>query len=255
MNVAEATEFVRSLELPALTSGRAGTGGEQDESLPAVPESGTAAGVVRASIVSFVADVSAQHRSDVLNSALLAQLAASKLYDRESQQTAWYDFYREVLTNLGWVGQAASFRKYQASGDEFTLAEAALKVIGDIVSLDGLRVLQSAIAALEALPEKDGRVVLFDRSVQRTGGGDFELVACSSEDGAVAMKAGEFRFSTTQRATRILSFAFSSSAVDVHTASQTMTLNPDVFATVRRDISEKLGERTKDYVAGLSLDL
>jgi hypothetical protein len=49
------------------------------------------------SLISFVAGVSAENRADILNSTLLAQLAANKQYNREQQTQEWYGMYREVL--------------------------------------------------------------------------------------------------------------------------------------------------------------
>src|SRR5688572_16363929 len=71
--------------------------------------------VVAGSIVSFVAGVSAQSQSDVLNSTLLAQLNSDKLFDREGRTADWYKNYTTVLGKIGWVIQGFGFSKFQSS--------------------------------------------------------------------------------------------------------------------------------------------
>ena len=51
--------------------------------------------------MSFTENLSGQNKEDVLNSTLLAQLAANKKYDRKSQHDEWYMFYMKVLENVG----------------------------------------------------------------------------------------------------------------------------------------------------------
>lgn len=38
----------------------------------------------------------------MLNSTLLAQLAANFRYNRQTQTTQWYEFYKSILETLGW---------------------------------------------------------------------------------------------------------------------------------------------------------
>ena len=47
-----------------------------------------------------MADVLQQE--DVLNSTLFAQLAANQSYDRQTRFMEWYEYYRDILWNIGW---------------------------------------------------------------------------------------------------------------------------------------------------------
>ena len=44
-------------------------------------------------------------QSDVINSTLLAQLAANKQYDRQNNVDQWYGYYKTVLEQVGWTVQ------------------------------------------------------------------------------------------------------------------------------------------------------
>ena len=63
------------------------------------------------SVTSFTSKLSIVQRSDVLNSTLLAQLAAGKDYNRTTQITEWYKKYIYVLGKIGWVVQDFEFEK------------------------------------------------------------------------------------------------------------------------------------------------
>ncbi len=64
-------------------------------------------------LMTFREGVSAQHKADVLNSCLLAQLAANKKHDREADPKAWYDYYRFVLENIAWVIRGWEFERFR----------------------------------------------------------------------------------------------------------------------------------------------
>ena len=82
------------------------------------------------SILSFVADVSAQNRQDILNSTLLAQLAANKRTPIENNMKEWYKAYIDVLGNIGWVTQNVEINEYETRDNLFEVEN----VIVDILS-------------------------------------------------------------------------------------------------------------------------
>jgi hypothetical protein len=82
----------------------------------------------KGSVVAFTADVAGQNREDVLNSTLLAQLAADKANNRESDVMGWYATYSGVLAKLGWVSQGFNWQKYTAQKMSFTMDEAVLEI-------------------------------------------------------------------------------------------------------------------------------
>src|SRR5947209_20542739 len=108
-NPQSAQNFVSELELTSPEEVRLPSLAVRPTPLAEVDPNKPSAHVVASSTASFVAGVSKQHREDVLNSTLLADLAASKKYDRENDTENWYQFYRTVLENVGWVIVEFSF--------------------------------------------------------------------------------------------------------------------------------------------------
>src|SRR5216683_1057876 len=88
-----ARSFISELELPALAGGTV----FRDSQQVLVPKIDQPSAYVNAgSVVSFVSGVSSRNQTDVLNTTLLAQLAANKKFDREIDTVNWYKFYRSV---------------------------------------------------------------------------------------------------------------------------------------------------------------
>ncbi|QIY54100.1 hypothetical protein HEP86_05760 [Streptomyces sp. RPA4-5] len=241
--------FVQQLELadPRVVSHLSGheiTPKEQD----------TEAGYVNAgSLVSFVAGVSGQHRSDVLNSALLAQLAASKQYDRETQVRDWYRFYVDVLSNIGWPFQDFRFTEISLRQDSFKIDEVLLKVLEAVLSQDEIRTMKASLDALAALSDSDGRLVVFERESHSAREGNFQLSTATEENGVVSLAGSVFFFSTSLNVTRILWTTFTDANLDIYGSAFRVNLDEDVYAIVREDIVEKLGDNAKKYVGDLDI--
>lgn len=244
------TKFVRALVLP-----------EVDPSLrllalPALTleTSGKKAGYVDAgSLVSFVAGLSGQNQADVLNSTLLAQLAANKKFDREADTKNWYQYYRTVLENVGWVLQEFDFTEVTASGDTFTADKVILDVLGAIATGAEAAVVTETMNALKALSDDDGRMVLFSHNAHSLHKGSFQVAVATLSGGVVVMRIGAVYFSSTQSVTRVLWFGFSKSNSSMYKGGQTIDLNEDVYSRVREQIIQKLGDRAQTFVANLDI--
>lgn len=88
--------YIDALELPDIHTRRSSDTQELADS---------AACINNRMLQSFAADLTEQQRSDVLNSTLLAQLAADKAYPKDAagryDVKGWYSKFSEVLLNLG----------------------------------------------------------------------------------------------------------------------------------------------------------
>ncbi len=215
----------------------------------ASPQDGKKSGYVDdGSVVSFVAGVSAQNQSDVLNSTLLAQLAASKKYDRFKDTENWYKFYLDVLSNIGWVAQAFKFEQFTASGATLKMDKAILKILAAIASKNQIAVVTATLKGLEELAGSDGRIVLLDTQSQNAGNGNFQISSVAESGGKIAMSLGTFYFNTKQQNTRFLWFSFNSSKIRLFQDAEDITLNDEVYGPNRKKIIDKLGDNAKKYI-------
>lgn len=248
LKIDERLDFIDSLEL--------------DQSLKALspanymsePSNNDPAAYVDAgSLTSFVAGVSAQHKSDALNSTLLAQLAANKKFNREVSPVDWYTFYKTVLENVGWVVQNWEFTKYNASGTSFTVDAVIAELLAAIATSDDKAIIDEAINAVKALDNGDGRLVLWEQNSSHLSKGNFQISACSESDGVLVMKIGAFYFSTDETVTNVLWFTFSSTQTELYKGGQTINLNEDVYSKVRQTVIDKLGVKAQDFVGDLDI--
>lgn len=234
---------------------------------PAVPSAAVDAGC----LVSFLADVSEQHRSDVLNSLLLAQLAANKKFDREKDVANWYTFYRSVLEQIGWVvRQQANFLPFQIDSASITADEVIISSMKTIIDEGEVTSLQATLDALKSLGDQDERVVVFETQSHtassdnsqtstarfQTGtisSGNFQISVIRESEGVVVMKLGAFFFSTVGMVTRLLSFSFPSQGTRFFQGSQILELNEDVYAPLRETIANKLGDAAVKLIGDLAI--
>ena len=201
----------------------------------------------------FDGTVSQQSKFDVLNSKLLAQLAATKKFNRETQIINWYKYYRTVLENVGYVVDAFGFSKYNASGRKFTMDRAVIDVLKSLTSNDKLDILKSGINALKALDDGDGRLVLFEKSTHNLERGNFQVSVASEKDGFVSLDLGAFHFKSKKKVKKILWFGSSKSDVSFSAKAQSVTLNPQVYSQVREAIVKKLGKKAKSFIKQIEI--
>jgi hypothetical protein len=243
----ERLEFVQNLELDEPKM--------QTRDMPSAPEitpNNTANYVNDGSLISFVAGLSTEDKSDVLNSVLLAQRAANKKHDRYTDSVAWYADYREILTTIGWVGGADTFQKYTATGGTVKVDDVVLQILGTLaIGGAAITAITQALSALQGLSEHDKQFTLWEQASHSLTTGNFQIAACEKSDDGLVLNLGTFYFSATQTATRFLFFDYSSTSITLFTGGQTMVLNKEVYAQIRKDVMTKLARLASEFVANL----
>lgn len=209
--------------------------------------------VDKGALVSFVAGVSAQNQSDVLNSTLLAQLAADKQFNRETQVLDWYGAYTNVLGKIGWTLQGLNWENYSASSTSFTVDKVVLELAAAALTGGEAAVVAATIEAAKSASSSSGPITLFNQSTHSDSQGNFQVSVCSENDGVVAMKNMAFTFSTSDNVTDVLVFHFASAKTQFRQAAQAQSLNAAVYATVRAAIIDKLGNNAKSFIANLDI--
>jgi hypothetical protein len=224
------------------------------EKVVSFKEEGEAAATVAGSTVSFIGGVPMQKQQDVLNSTLLAQLAANKAFDREKQTEQWYGKYKEVLENIGWVIQNFSFNRQSSSGTTVQMDKVALDILAAAMSGNELAVLTATIKALKDADPNSKEITLFDTNGSSGEGGNFQLSTASLDpNGNVKMSLGAFYFSASEHQTRFLFFSWSTRDLNLYAGVQGIILNEQIYATVRQAIIEKLGDKAQTYVANINI--
>ncbi len=234
-----------------------GMRGFEDDPFADMPleEEQPASGAVDGNIVaSFVDGVTGQQKIDVLNSCLLAQLAANAKYPRTTKPVEWSNAYGTVLMNLAWVVPSFSFKTLHTSAQKFTIDKVVLKLVQSILTQDQITVLTAAMDAMKELESDDRRFTIFERNAKRGSDGNFQFNSIgASADGTLSMKFNAYAFDTNTEVTNILWFSFSGNNTELKVSQSTFVLNEQVFARIREALVAKLGNRANDYIGGLEL--
>ncbi len=212
------------------------------------------AAVNAGAIVSFVAGLDVQAKSDVLLSTQLAQRAATKRFDRQTQTAAWYGQYIEVLEYCGWVGEGFAFTQRSSASGELRMDRSALDILAAVASGAQLAILVRTLDTLKGLAGKDGAIRLFEHHALRERSGNFQIGAAGRADnGAVALALGGFHFTSADDRAGGLFFHWGRDQIAFWAAATRMTLNADAHARVRRAIQAKLAADANLYIEALEL--
>lgn len=235
-----------------------GLRGMEDDPFPDLPleEEQPATGAVVGNVVeSFVDGVTGQQKIDVLNSSLLAQLAANVKYNRFTQPVEWSQQYGTVLMNIAWVVPSFSFRSLRTSAQRFTIDQVVLKLVQSFLTPDQISKLTATMEAMKALETSDRRFRIFERNANRQSDGNFQVNSVgSSADGTLSMKFNAYTFDTNTTVTNVLWFSFSGNSTALKVSQSTFVLNEQVYARLRDKIVEKLGNRGLEYIGGLEIE-
>jgi hypothetical protein len=250
----ERLEFVQHLELdrPKIKAGQPKTIVRDIPETPKITADDKANYVDDGSLVSFVAGLSSEDKTDVLNSVLLAQLAANKKHDRYAEPEAWYKSYHQILSTIGWVGQQDTFKEYKTTALKINVEKAVLEILGSLaLGATAIALVTQALSALGNLSKHDSTFVLWDQSSHSLTTGNFQIAASEKSGTDVVLHLGTFYFTATQTDTHFLFFDFSTDDIRLSNSAMTMTLNKDLYAHVRNSVIRKLGDMADDLVGSL----
>jgi hypothetical protein len=242
--------FVSQLELPEIDRQAPKL---YNAKAPAFQDGTEGAATDAGSLVSFVSGLTAQHKSDVLNSTLLAQLAATKQYDRFKQTRLWYDFYVQVLAQVGWVVPAFAYREYSPSGASLVLSDAILDILSAIATGNEIAILKATLTSLKDKSSNEGPLVLFDQQSFPENLGTFQIFPVGEDDGQLVMALSAMEFRADKHVTRFLWWTWTTTTVKLFQSAQKAVLNEDVYGQVRAEVIKKLGDRAAQFIKDIEI--
>ena len=206
------------------------------------------------SLVSFVSGVTVQNREDVLNSTLLAQLAANKKSPIDADIAAWYKAFVELLEKIGWVVQDKEIHQFEAKESVFELENVIIDILTASFGAGYIAIIKKTLESLKKLTTSDdGRIKVFEKNTRSSNKGCFQIALATEEGGAVAMKIGAFLLSSTNKVTRILFVKFTSDQTKLDYASSGLTLNQNIYAKARQLVIDKLSQDVVDYITEIEI--
>ena len=204
-------------------------------------------------VASFTSKLSSVHRSDVLNSTLLAQLAASKYHNRTTESSEWYKKYIYTLGKIGWVVQDFEFEEYEADSQTLQVSNAIVDIVKAILSPSEIQGVERVLEVLRSSQNEPWWNVFDKKSTGPNNNGNFQILPCHEDvSGQVVMVLGLFYFTATSREDCWLWFHYNY-RLQLFKATQVATLKQVAYSTVREAIINKLGEKANTFVGELQI--
>jgi hypothetical protein len=252
-HIREAATFIEQLELPPRP--RRLRGAPAVESINDFDAQKDQAVVVGSDIVSFVAGITPQLRAAIVNSSLLAQLAANRKVPERNELRAWYDVYFDTLTRLGWQAQERGFSEHHETGEDFEAAKAILSIAGAIFgpTATALAIVASTLKAMESLSDGPWFAV-FERGSRSAKAARFQVSTVEpSSDGSSYISMMAFELDAKTALTQVLFFKYRASDVTLRHASGRVSVDSEILAAIAPAVAEKVAAYTRNFVAAVQI--
>ncbi|KAI0706874.1 hypothetical protein C8T65DRAFT_220266 [Cerioporus squamosus] len=240
ISIQDRIKFIKGLHIAA-PRGRAAHADGEDS-----------AAVSDGSTVSFVGNLPIQQKSDVLNSTLLAQLAANKQHNRQNDTKAWYDYYKYVLENIGWNVQSFSLAELSDANTYFSVDNLVFELAAAYLTGGELALFGTMIESLKQA-KNEAATKVFDSSAKDLNKANFQIGIASDSGGNALFKIGAYTYSAEQNIDKVLFFTFGTQKIQFAAGNQTMVLNDEVYKQVREEVLLKLGDNAKNLVKEIEI--
>jgi len=262
--IGTAIAYVENVELPdpadsqTLMAVWRGVGRDADEDTlkKAFDTARAQAAVAGSEIVSFVEGVPPERRQAILNSVLLAQLAAKRRVPDVENFDEWYEVYFDVLSSIGWVILDGSFAEYKESTGNFDAHKAILKVATALLGAGtaGLALAITTLEALQSMNENDPWIKVFRMESHSARTARFQIGLASSEKGGeLSVDLMSFSLKATLDVVQVLFFTSKTSEVTFKHQAARVTINTGVLEATQDAIRARLTGIANRYVGEIDI--
>lgn len=212
--------------------------------------------VIGSQIAEFASGVDAMTRNAIADSILIAQLAANKAADSDTDVMGWYRKYVDVLQNIGWVVGDMEFKKQVVSDTDAGVHTAIIPVITSML-VPGSAALTMVLAVLNGLKEmhSDSKwMTVFDKSSQHAKGAKFQFSQVDADsNGNPQISVLCFGMLADHTVTQVLFFKFSQDKVTLESAISTLSMTAQQLEAVHGSIATRVRPFVVDYVKNIEI--
>jgi hypothetical protein len=205
------------------------------------------------SLVSFISEVNGQRRNDVLNSVLLAQLAANKQFPDDTQILDWYKAFVKILNNLGWAIESAEFSTFQSGTDIFEVENAIIDILTTAFGGAFKTVIVKTLASIKGLSDTNGKITAFEKNTHSLSKGAFQIGLAKEENGTVSLQIGSFLLTSSNEIKKILFFKSTKDKTKLDYCSRKGTLDEEVYNKIRQAVLDKLGGKVTEFITEVEI--
>lgn len=205
------------------------------------------------SLISFVSNVGVANREDILESTLFAQLGAKHMVPDDNDFIGWYKKYNEILSKIGWTVEGGDVRHFSANGNVVELQSVIIDILTTAFGGSLVQIVTKALNAIKLLADTSGNIVAFEKNTHSESNGSFQVGVATEEAGAISINLGTFLITSSNKINHILFLKFTKDETDLQYASSKLTLDQNIYASVRDLVREKLTSRAHDFVAEIQV--
>lgn len=196
------------------------------------------------SIFSFISSASVENQKSVINTTLLAQLAANKRYPDESDLLKWYDVFIETLEKVGWVVESSDLSVFQGDESLFEMDNVVIDILVAAFGQATFPLIQKILGSIKQLSNSaDRKIKAFETNSHSTTKGCFQLGMVAEENDTIALNLGTFMITSANNINTVLFFKFSSNHTKLEYNLRKATLDMEVYQL----LSKRIWEKIKDY--------
>ncbi|KAG9090540.1 hypothetical protein FRC06_000998 [Ceratobasidium sp. 370] len=194
----------------------------------------------------FDRELSKTQKADVLNSTLLAQIAADRSYNRTDDVDNWYRYYVDTLGRIGWMANDFHFDKYSFN-NSISASQFVMDSLKNAINSPKSKNVESAVNAVKNMSGDEKALRVFSSKSASGPHANFQVGYCSTNDGNVVVEIGAFVYHIDQNVKNPMSSTLKSRSTDAH------SVNKYVYDRVRDAVLQKLGDYANDCVADVPM--
>ncbi|MCV9938251.1 hypothetical protein OIU35_18010 [Boseaceae bacterium BT-24-1] len=215
----------------------------------------TNATVVGSDVISFTAEVKPEMRQAIIDSALLAQLAATRKVADASKVYDWYDTYFTTLKNVGWVVQDHGFAEFTETANDVEAHKAVLDIAAGLLGpgSTALSLVKTALDSLLRAQENEPFFVIFNRETRHAESARFQVSVAEGEASGHLITLVAFGMKASTRLTHVLIVKLRSSEVEIKHQSGKATINADLLQAVHPLIQSRILAHQRKFIVDLPI--
>lgn len=213
------------------------------------------AALVGSDIIAFVDGVTAERRRLVVQSSLLAQLAAKRKVPDATRVFDWYRAYLDVLGNIGWAIQDSTFKNFSKVAHGFEAHEAITQAATALLGPGpALAAVIATIDALRRTSNDQPWFTVFQRESQSASTAHFQVSLVEPEAaGGFLVSLVAFVITAEQGLTQVAFFKYTTDRATLDLLSARVTVGLDPGSPVADAIAQKVASYELEFVRALEL--
>lgn len=205
------------------------------------------------SLVSFISEVNGQNRKDVLNSTLLAQMAANKKFPNEADILEWYKAFIDVLSKIGWNIEASEISTFESEKAVFELEAAIIDILSGAFGGGYMKVIAKTLESIKNMSNEDQKIIAFEKNTHSLTKGCFQIALAVEQNEVVSIQLGTFLLTSSKKIKQILFFKSKKDKTKLQYSSRRGTLNSEVYEQIRGAVLKKIGDDITAYVTEIEI--